>query len=55
MSKIFEAYAQRRGLSADTLRFSLDGNRITGEETPKMLELEENDQIDALLQVVGGH
>jgi small ubiquitin-related modifier len=55
MSKIFEAYAQRRGLTADTLRFLLDGKRITPEETPKMLELEENDQIDVLLHQVGGH
>ena len=55
MSKIFEAYAQRRGLTADTYRFALDGERIKPEDTPKMLELEENDQIDVILHQVGGH
>lgn len=54
MSKIFEAYASRRGISAASLRFMLDGERIQEEHTPKMLELEDNDQIDVMLQTLGG-
>jgi hypothetical protein len=34
------------------LNFRLDGDRVSGEQTPKMLELEENDQIDVNLQMV---
>lgn len=29
MQKIFDAYAQRRGITAASLRFLLDGERIT--------------------------
>jgi small ubiquitin-related modifier len=40
MSKIFNAYAERRGMSSNMLRFMLDGERITDDATPKMLEIE---------------
>ena len=39
MSKIFDAYAQRRGIAATSLRFLMDGERITEDSTPKMLEV----------------
>lgn len=55
MSKIFEAYAQRRGIESKSLRFMLDGERLTPDQTPKMLELEDNDQIDVMVEAVGGH
>ena len=54
MSKIFDAYAQRRGIATSSIRFALDGQRIQPDSTPKMLELEENDQIDVMLEAVGG-
>ena len=54
MTKIFDAYAARRGFQSQQLRFMLDGERIKGDDTPKMLELEDNDQIDVLLEAVGG-
>lgn len=54
MSKIFDAYASRRGIAAGSLRFVLDGERIQADSTPKMLELEDNDQIDVMLDMVGG-
>ncbi len=54
MSKIMDAYAQRRGVATNSLRFMLDGDRIQGDATPKMLELEDNDQIDVMLETVGG-
>jgi small ubiquitin-related modifier len=55
MSKIMDAYAQRKGISATSLRFTMDGDRIDAHDTPKMLELEENDQIDVMLETVGGN
>ncbi len=37
MSKIFDAYANRKGVAANALRFLLDGDRIQGEMTPKQV------------------
>lgn len=54
MRKIFDAYAQRLGVNARNLRFSLDGERIKDTDTPKMLELNDEDQIDVYLDQVGG-
>jgi ubiquitin len=54
MNKIFDAYAARRGITSNALRFMLDGERITADNTPKMLELEDNEQIDVMLETVGG-
>ena len=55
MSKVFSAYAERRGVQTQSLRFMLDGERIQADATPKMLELEDQDQIDALLEQTGGY
>ncbi|OQR82913.1 small ubiquitin-like modifier (SUMO) [Achlya hypogyna] len=54
MEKIFSAYAQRKGVPVSALRFLLDGTRIAPDQTPKMLELEDQDQIDCALEQVGG-
>lgn len=54
MSKIFDSYAQRRGVATNALRFMIDGERIQPDHTPKMLELDDNDQIDVMLEAVGG-
>jgi small ubiquitin-related modifier len=55
MSKVFSAYAQRKGVSSQSMRFLLDGERIGVDETPKSLELEDQDQIDCVLEQHGGH
>jgi len=52
--KIFNAYADRKGVPPTALRFLLDGQRIAADQTPKMLELEDQDQIDCALEQVGG-
>eukprot|EP00542_Grammatophora_oceanica_P017216 CAMPEP_0194048712 /NCGR_PEP_ID=MMETSP0009_2-20130614/28214_1 /TAXON_ID=210454 /ORGANISM="Grammatophora oceanica, Strain CCMP 410" /LENGTH=91 /DNA_ID=CAMNT_0038694661 /DNA_START=108 /DNA_END=383 /DNA_ORIENTATION=+ len=54
MSKVFETYAQRKGVNSSSLRFLLDGERIEGDQTPKMLELDDQDQIDCMLEQTGG-
>ena len=54
MQKVFETYAQRKGVQVGSLRFMLDGERIDPTQTPKMLELDDQDQIDCLLEQVGG-
>jgi small ubiquitin-related modifier len=52
MQKVFETYAQRKGVQASSLRFLLDGERIEATATPKMLELDDQDQIDCMLEQV---
>lgn len=54
MSKVFETYAQRKGVVASSLRFLLDGDRILEKATPQSLDLEDQDQIDCVLEQVGG-
>jgi small ubiquitin-related modifier len=51
---VFEAYASRKGVDVAALRFLLDGERISETDSPKMLELEDEDQIDCVLQQLGG-
>mmetsp|Transcript_6878 Transcript_6878/g.9650 ORF Transcript_6878/g.9650 Transcript_6878/m.9650 type:complete len:107 (+) Transcript_6878:51-371(+) len=54
MEKVFTTYAQRKGVSVSALRFLLDGERVNPDHTPKMLDLEEHDQIDCMLEQQGG-
>lgn len=54
MQKVFDTFAARRGVAASSLRFMLDGERIDPSQTPKMLELDDQDQIDCMLEQVGG-
>ena len=54
MSKVFTAYATRKGVETNSLRFLLDGERIADDQTPKTLELEDQDQIDCVLEQLGG-
>jgi len=54
MSKVFDTYAQRKGVQATSLRFMVDGERIDDNHTPKSLELDDQDQIDCMLEQTGG-
>lgn len=54
MAKVFETYAQRKGVQSTSLRFLLDGERIESTATPKTLELDDQDQIDCMLEQSGG-
>jgi hypothetical protein len=52
--KIFDVYAQRKQVELSSLRFLLDGDRILPEQTPQMLDMIDDDQIDCLLAQIGG-
>jgi len=54
MSKVFNTYAQRKGVQISSLRFLLDGERIEEGQTPESLELDDQDQIDCMLEQSGG-
>ncbi|KAK8793298.1 hypothetical protein WA158_004657 [Blastocystis sp. Blastoise] len=54
MRKIFKAYSQKLGKDITNIRFMFDGNPVGDDETPLSLGMEEDDQIDAELEQVGG-
>ena len=54
MAKVFETYAQRKGVQSSSLRFLLDGERIEPDQTPAKLDLDDQDQIDCMLEQSGG-
>lgn len=49
-----DAYCQRQGLAANNVRFLFDGERLHEAQTPKELNMENGDQIDVLVEQVGG-
>jgi len=53
LGKVFHLFAQRKGIEYGQLFFLLDGERISETETPSSLELEDEDQIDAILRQCG--
>uniref|UniRef100_A0A0N5ADR2 Ubiquitin-like domain-containing protein n=1 Tax=Syphacia muris TaxID=451379 RepID=A0A0N5ADR2_9BILA len=46
MGKLMKSYADRTGVAVNSLRFLFDGRRISNEDTPKTLEMEEDDVIE---------
>ena len=50
----FLLFSIRLGIQPTSIRFSLDGERVTADQTPKMLEMEDGDQIDARIEQQGG-
>ena len=51
--KLFEAYAQRRGIAKKSLRFMFGGNKLHEKFTCAHYELEDNDQIDVMIEAIG--
>ena len=54
MEKVFQTYAQRKGVELNALRFLLDGDRVKNEATAEELGLEDQDQLDCMLYQTGG-
>ena len=54
MGKLKKSYADRTGVSVSTLRFLFDGRRINDDDTPKSLEMEEDDVIEVYQEQLGG-
>ncbi len=55
LKKLMEAYCTRQGLSANQCRFIFDGERLKDDDTPDKLEMENGDEIDAMVEQTGGH
>ncbi|CEF68765.1 Small ubiquitin-related modifier 1 [Strongyloides ratti] len=54
MSKLKKTYADRMGVSPNSLRFLFDGKRIENTDTPKSLEMDQDDVIEVYTEQVGG-
>lgn len=54
MKKVFGAFGDRKGIQFGSMRFLLDGERVDAEDTAESAGLEDGDQIDCVLQQVGG-
>merc|ERR1711879_1031681 len=54
MGKLKKSYAERVGVPISSLRFLFDGRRINDDETPKALEMEQDDVIEVYQEQTGG-
>ncbi len=54
MGKLKKSYAERIGVPVSSLRFLFDGRRINDDETPKALEMENDDVIEVYQEQTGG-
>jgi len=53
-SKVMSAYCKKVGAEQDSVRFLFDGTRIRPDQTPGDLEMEDEDEIDAMVTQTGG-
>ena len=54
-TKLMAVYCQKIGAtSPDSIKFLFEGMRLNPDSTPEMLEMEDNDVIDAVPQQTGG-
>merc|ERR1712049_39912 len=54
MGKLKKSYAERVGVPINSLRFLFDGRRINDDESPKALEMEQDDIIEVYQEQTGG-
>ena len=52
--KLMNAYCERQKLVMSTIRFVFDGTRLKETDTPKSLEMEDDDTIEVFSQQTGG-
>jgi small ubiquitin-related modifier len=52
--KMMTIYCAKVGADIDAVRFLFDGARLRQEQTPAELEMEDEDEIDALVAQTGG-
>merc|ERR1712125_74619 len=54
LCKLMDAYCSRLGLTAAQVRFMVDGERISADDTAEKLGLEDEDLIDVAMEQTGG-
>merc|ERR1711990_365434 len=55
LKKLMNAYCSRQNLDQGQMVFLYDGERISPENTPEQLGMEDNDEIDAMIHQIGGN
>ncbi|CAO2195677.1 unnamed protein product, partial [Urochloa humidicola] len=55
LKKLMNAYCDRQSVDMNAIAFLFDGRRLRGEQTPDELEMEDGDEIDAMLHQTGGN
>jgi len=53
-SKVMSAYCKKVGADLESVRFLFDGQRLRPDQTPADLNMEDEDEIDAMVQQTGG-
>ena len=54
LQKVIDAYCARLSVAENSVRFLYDGNRVKGENTPEIMEMEDGDILDVVLHQSGG-
>ncbi|CEP03371.1 Ubiquitin-like domain-containing protein [Plasmodiophora brassicae] len=54
LKKLMEAFCKRAGKDMESVRFLFDGQRLLADQTPADLDMVDEDEIDAMVQQVGG-
>ncbi|GAA0140953.1 hypothetical protein Leryth_022953 [Lithospermum erythrorhizon] len=54
LKKLMNAYCERQSVEIASIAFLFDGRRLRAEQTPDELEMEDGDEIDAMLHQTGG-
>mmetsp|Transcript_20581 Transcript_20581/g.45044 ORF Transcript_20581/g.45044 Transcript_20581/m.45044 type:complete len:92 (-) Transcript_20581:252-527(-) len=54
LRKLMEAYCKRQGVAEKDVVFLFDGSRLKEDQTPHALEMEDGDEIDAMVHQTGG-
>ncbi|XP_019159263.1 small ubiquitin-related modifier 1-like [Ipomoea triloba] len=54
LRKLMNAYCDRQSVDFNSIAFLFDGRRLRAEQTPDELEMEDGDEIDAMLHQTGG-
>lgn len=55
LKKLMEAYCERLGKQPGSLRFLFDGQRISPNDTPQQLGLQNEDCIEVMVEQFGGN
>ncbi|KAK9733924.1 hypothetical protein RND81_04G101400 [Saponaria officinalis] len=55
LKKLMNAYCDRQSVDPNSIAFLFDGRRLRADQTPDELEMEDGDEIDAMLHQTGGH
>ncbi|WZZ79584.1 hypothetical protein YC2023_100156 [Brassica napus] len=54
LKKLMNAYCDRQSVDMSSIAFLFDGRRLRAEQTPDELDMEDGDEIDAMLHQTGG-